>query len=116
MGPKLDREALREILAAELATITGEQSGAAGTAELLRRHPELLGAETVENLAEMAREMGRVDAQQSLGLAEAALSIAQTLGDEGSQARGLRAKANALWFLNHNRQAVELYEQAIELY
>ena len=33
-----------------------------------------------------------------------------------SQARGLRAKANSLWFLNQNQQAVELYEQAIELY
>ena len=28
----------------------------------------------------------------------------------------MRAKANSLWFLNQNQPAVELYEQAIELY
>src|SRR5207302_10538917 len=64
-------------------------------------------------LAELAREKVRVNARESLRVAEAALAVADQIGDEESQARGLRAKANALWFLNQNQAAVELYEQAI---
>ena len=70
----------------------------------------------MERLAESAREKVRVDALESLQFAEAALAIGRAIGNEESQARGLRAKANSLWFLNQNQPAVELYGQAIELY
>ncbi len=92
------------------------EPGGKRLAALLRRHKEQLSVETVLKLAELAREKVRVNAQESLHFAEAALGVARALGDEEAQARGLRAKANSLWFLNQNRPAVELYEQAIELY
>ncbi len=92
------------------------EPGGKRLAALLRRHKELLSVETVLKLAELAREKVRVNAQESLHFAEAALGVARALGDEEALARGLRAKANSLWFLSQNRPAVELYEQAIELY
>src|SRR4051794_17082955 len=103
-----------------LARLAGAaaDSGADGgrIAVLLKRYPELLSPETVEQLAELAREKVRVDAQESLHFAEAALAIARATGNHEALARGLRAKANSLWFLNHNHEAVELYEQALKLY
>jgi hypothetical protein len=102
-------------LLSKLARAAGDPGAGTGRlAALLRRHPNFF-PETVEKLAELAREKVRVDAVESLQFAEAALAIARVIGNEESQARGLRAKANSLWFLNQNR-AVELYEQAIELY
>ncbi len=104
-------------LLARLARAASDaEPGGKRLAALLRRHKELLSPETVEKLAEVAREKVRVNAQESLHFAEAALAVARALGDEEAQARGLRAKANSLWFLNQNRPAVELYEQSIELY
>src|SRR6516225_8720057 len=97
----------------ELAQAAGGPESATGrVAEFLERHAELKSPETVEQLAELAREKVRVDALESLRYAEAALAIGQAIGDEQSEARGKRAKANSLWFLNQNRPAVELYEQA----
>jgi tetratricopeptide (TPR) repeat protein len=104
-------------LLSKLARAAGDPDAGTGRlAALLRRHPELLSPETVERLAESAREKVRVDALESLQFAEAALAIGRAIGNEESQARGLRAKANSLWFLNQNQPAVELYERAIELY
>jgi len=111
------RKSKPEALLAELAWAAGGRGLAAGgVGEILARHPELLHAATVEKLADLAREKLRVDPQESLQYAEAALTVARQMGDEESQARGLRAKANALWFLNQNRPAVELYEQALDLF
>ena len=107
----------RSKLLARVARAAGDTGPGAGRlAALLRRHPELLSPETVEELAELAREKVRVDAQESLQFAEAALAIGRATGNPESLARGLRAKANSLWFLNQNQPAVDLYEQAIELY
>ncbi|MBI2816269.1 MAG: CHAT domain-containing protein [Acidobacteria bacterium] len=82
----------------------------------LSRHRSLLPPDLVEKLAEVARENLRVNAQESLRIADAALVVADEIGTTDSKARALRAKANALWFLNHNKEAVELYDQAISLF
>jgi tetratricopeptide (TPR) repeat protein len=84
--------------------------------ELLDRHPELGHAPAVLRLTEIAREMLRVSAQDSLSLAEAALAIAQRVGEGPPIARALRAKANALWFLNRNQPALALYDEAVRLF
>jgi tetratricopeptide (TPR) repeat protein len=99
-------------LFAELSTVSGE----AGLEQLLSQHLDLLDPGIVQRLAELAREKVRVNAEESLRIAEAALAVAVRIGDDESRARGFRAKANALWFLNQNRPAVELYEQAMALY
>ena len=84
-------------LLSKLARAAGDPDAGTGRlAALLRRHPELLSPETVERLAESAREKVRVDALESLQFAEAALAIGRAIGNEESQARGLRAKANSL--------------------
>jgi tetratricopeptide (TPR) repeat protein len=83
---------------------------------LLPEHRGSLHPGVVERLADLAREKVRVNAQDSLHLAEAALAVADVIADPQSRARGLRAKANALWFLNRNREAVELYDQALALF
>jgi CHAT domain-containing protein len=84
--------------------------------ELLTRCREILHPGIVQTLAELAREQTRVNAQESLRTAEAALAVGRKIADPESEARGLRAKANSLWVLNQNRAAVELFDQAAALY
>jgi tetratricopeptide (TPR) repeat protein len=84
--------------------------------EILERHPELRYAPAVLRLTEIARETLRVSPPDSLSLAEAALAIAQRIGETPPLARALRAKANALWFLNRNQDAVALYDEAVRLF
>lgn len=72
--------------------------------------------EVVAKLAEQVREQIRVDAQEALRLAEAALTIAESLDDKESLAKALRAKANALSSQGQNSAAIELQEQAVELF
>jgi tetratricopeptide (TPR) repeat protein len=83
---------------------------------ILERHPELLQVPAVVRLTEIAREKLRVSAQESLSIAEAALAIAERIGEGAARARALRAKANALWFLNRNQPAVALYDEAVRLF
>ena len=71
-------------LLSRLARAAGDsRTGAGRLAALLRRHRELLCPETVEKLADLAREKVRVDAQESLQFAEAALvhALAVHLGE-----------------------------------
>jgi len=83
-----------------------------GFDEFLRRHRRLLSPAVVLKLVETARQTLRVNAQESLRFAEAALRIARGAGDTRSLAFALRAEANALWFLNRNQPAVERYGEA----
>ena len=56
----------------------------------------LLSPATVEHLDEAVRNLVRTDLKKAGELAEAALAIADALGDKESQAFALRAKANAV--------------------
>jgi tetratricopeptide (TPR) repeat protein len=81
--------------------------------EFLARRPDLVTPAVVEELAELVRKRVRVDVEEALALADAALGIAERLGDPGSLGRALRAKANALWFQGDCRASVELSGAAI---
>jgi tetratricopeptide (TPR) repeat protein len=70
----------------------------------------------VERLTETVRERVRVDVREALQIAERALTIAESLDDDQSLARALRAKANALWFQGQCRPAVVLLEKAEQLF
>jgi CHAT domain-containing protein len=72
--------------------------------------------EVVERLTEAVQEHLRVDTARALGLAEAAVAIARTLGDKETLARSLRAKANALYLVGDNRSSVELHQQSLALF
>ena len=93
-----------------------EISDAAGRKQFLGRHRWLLQAHVVETLDEAVRERVRVNLDQALCLAEAALQIARKIGRGAALAHGLRAKANALHFLGQNNAAADLHEQAAALF
>jgi tetratricopeptide (TPR) repeat protein len=82
----------------------------------LSQYPQLLQLHIVEQLAEAVRIAVRVDVPKALALAEAALAIAGELKNEEAIARGLRAKANAMWFMGECRSAVDLFERAAALF
>ena len=85
-------------------------------AAFLSRHRSLLRSDLVTRLTDQVREQVRVDVQQALRLADAALGIARPLDDKGSLARALRAKANALYARGEHAAAVDLHEQAAALF
>src|SRR4029077_18824048 len=58
----------------------------------------------------------RVDTREALHLAEAAVLIARRLRRKEVLAVGIRAKANALYACGDNRAAVDLHDQAFEMY
>lgn len=70
----------------------------------------------VLRLTDTSREKLRVNPRESLRIAEQALALAQELGEQAPLARALRAKANALWFLNRNRTAVAMYRRAAGIF
>ena len=85
-------------------------------AAFLERHPQLLQASVVADLAEAVRHKLRVDVPEALVLAEAAVVIGRRLGEDEAVARSLRAKANALWFMGECRPAVEIFHEAASLF
>src|SRR5262249_13988620 len=82
----------------------------------LARHPRLVHEETVARLSEMVSREVRVDVRRALGLAEAAEMVARRLRSPGALAQGIRAKGNALHFLNDHRAAAEHHEEAARLF
>jgi CHAT domain-containing protein len=96
----------------DLISNLGTLNGADELNAFLERHPHLVSPATVEQLGDLVRQKVRVNVDESLRLAEAALAIAGRLSDTVSLARSLRAKANALWFQGDCRTAVELFEKA----
>src|SRR3954451_16592378 len=100
----------------ELCLQLGQLPNGESRSAFLRRHPELLSAKVVEELAEAVRTTVRVDVPQALALAEAALAIATELRDDAALALALRAKANALWFKGDCKAATELFARAAGLF
>src|SRR4051794_26960006 len=84
--------------------------------DLLLQSPQLLQPHIVEQLAEAVRTAVRVDVPKALALAETALAIAGELRMDEALARGLRAKANAMWFMGDCRSAVDLFDRAAVLF
>jgi hypothetical protein len=84
-------------------------------AELVRQNPSAAWDEIVKTLTDKVWQEVRVDTHWARQLAEAAVDVAQTLGDAGLLARSFRAKANALYVLDQHSEAVYFHEQAIVL-
>lgn len=105
------------------ATVTAERrqlvdrlaalESAAERAELVRRHPQLLRASLVQELASEVARLVWIDLEKAHGLAAAARFLADELDDESCRALAARAAANALHFSGENDQAQELYQEAI---
>jgi CHAT domain-containing protein/tetratricopeptide (TPR) repeat protein len=99
-------------LYAELAALGDDRS----RREFVARHAGLVTAETVTRLSEVVPVKVRVDVKEAMALAEAAELIARKLRSPEALARGLRAKGNALHFVNDYRGAVERHEEAARLF
>jgi CHAT domain-containing protein len=82
----------------------------------LTKHPALLRAEAVTRLSDLVSEKVYVDVKGALAVAETAELIARKIRSDEALAHGLRAKGNALRFLNEHKAAVEHHEQAAELF
>src|SRR5262249_2225145 len=100
-------------------TVFSEITQASGTPRLdalVPRHRHILHPGLVDKLAELAREKARVNAVESLRIAEAVLAVAETTAGDEPVAPGLRAKANALWVMNRNKAAIILFDRAASIY
>jgi CHAT domain-containing protein len=90
--------------------------GAPARAELFAQHPAIAWDEIVQTLTEKVWQEVRVDTHRAKHLADAAMDVAQTLGQPSLLARSFRAQANAMYALDEHPEAVHLYEQAISLF
>jgi CHAT domain-containing protein len=81
---------------------------------LLEEEPDLARGSVVEQLGEAVRLLVRLDVEEALRFAEAALVIAARLGDAAASGRAIRAKANALWYKGNLKDAVELFQASVE--
>lgn len=105
-----------EVLLNELLPELTQLENDADRQAFLLRNPMLVRAEVVQELAPLVVKKIRSDAREALRLAEGAMLIAQTLGEQESVALALRAKANALFACRENRAAVSLHDEAYEIY
>lgn len=105
------QESQEEALFDRLAALGSEAS----RIKFLSRH-RMLSRSVVERLDAAVSIQVRVDLHKARELAEAAISVANKLGDKESQAYALRSKGNALWCLGQNRSATELHARAIDLF
>jgi len=94
----------------------GKLADSAARRKFFQRHRSLLNAAIVKRLAEIVVRRIRVDTDESLRLAEAAIEISSRLDNEECLAFALRAKANALYALGENRQAAEHHQRALEIF
>jgi CHAT domain-containing protein len=85
-------------------------------AQLVAQHPAITWDEIVNTLTEKVWQEVRIDTHRAKHLAQAALDVAQALNNPSLLARGLRAKANAMYALDEHTEAVQLHEQAIALF
>jgi len=94
----------------------GQISSQPARSKFLAKHKSLLRPEVVEQLAKLVVQKVRVNTQEALHLAEAAIAIAKRLRRKESLALSLRAKANALYASGDNRAAVEHHQRSYQLY
>lgn len=111
MPTKITRVSAEDLFS-QLAQIESEPA----RRKFFSRHKSLMRPAVVKQLFDLVLEKIRVDRQQALHLADAALLIARKLRGREDLALGLRTKGNALYASGDNRAAVEHHEQAIELY
>lgn len=109
---KRKKNLLTEKIVGELAGLKDDAERARFLARWSFKRP----AASVQTLIEESRKRLRVDPHQALALAEAALAIAQGLKQKDASASSFRAKANALYNVGRNQEALEYHAQALEIF
>src|SRR5690242_7750902 len=84
--------------------------------QILQAHRDVWHPETVSRFYDEAVRLLHVDVQQAKRVARAASTIAEAIGDEASQAAGLRALAHIYYRKRQYKESVDLYERALEIY
>jgi CHAT domain-containing protein/tetratricopeptide (TPR) repeat protein len=84
--------------------------------QLVAQNPQAEWDQIVRLLTERVWQEVRVDTHRAERSADIAIELAEALGDRTSLAKSLRAKANALYALDHHAAATKLHEQAITLF
>jgi tetratricopeptide (TPR) repeat protein len=103
-------------LSADLIEQIANLKDGAGREEFFARNKNLPSA-VVQQLNESSRERLRIDPNHALALAEAAVVLAGRFPDEREAiARAFRAKANALYTIGDNAQALEYHGRALEIF
>jgi len=85
-------------------------------ARFLARRRRLCNTGVVRKLNDAVREKLRIDPQQALALAEAAVAIAGKLRGQDALASSFRSKANALYMIGDNSKALEFHARALAIF
>ena len=109
MSPYQDSALVPDQAIAELGSCPDE----AGLNACLANRPEFIQPSVVQALGETVRQRVRVDTDEAVRLADAALAIAGRLGQPESLGRASRAKANAFWYKGQYKSAVEFFLRAV---
>ena len=96
----------------ELRSLPGRES----QREFLATHKHRLSLQLVLDLAKEVHALVRVNAGESLNLAELAIDVADLIGDPLAMAYAVRSKANALYMQGNYASAVDTNNQAIQLF
>jgi CHAT domain-containing protein/tetratricopeptide (TPR) repeat protein len=91
-------------------------SDAEARKQFITETPHANWAEVVTHLTERVWQEVRIDTVQAERFADIAIEAAEASGDKLSLAKSFRAKANALYALDHHTAAIEHHQQAISLF
>jgi CHAT domain-containing protein/tetratricopeptide (TPR) repeat protein len=81
--------------------------------KFVKEHPAADWNALLAVLAERVWQEVRVDTVRAERLADTAIEIAEVVGDHTSLGKSLRAKANALYALDHHVDALKFHEKAV---
>ena len=106
------QEPLNAKLLGELAALSTE----AKRARFIAAHPRLLDDGVVRQLNEVVRARLRENAREALHLGEISVVIARRLHNPEALGRSLRSKANALYMLGENEEALKFHDEALQIF
>jgi CHAT domain-containing protein len=106
-GEPLSERSLREL--ADLKTESSRK-------KFISAHPRLFDDSVVRQLNEVVRTKLRENPHEALFLAEASVAIARGLRNKETLGRSLRSKANALYMLGYNPEALEFHGEALRIF
>lgn len=101
-----------EKILAELAKLADEAS----RNRYLAAHPRLVRDAVVAQLNDVVRSKLRENARQALFLGETNVLIARRLRNQEALGRSLRSKANALYMLGDNQEALDFHQEALQIF
>jgi CHAT domain-containing protein len=110
--PRKKAAPLSAKLLTELASLTAEAS----RNRYIATHRQIVRDAVVSQLNDLVRSKLRENAREALFLAEASVAIARRLRSQEALGRSLRSKANALYMLGDNQEALDFHHEAIEIF